>query len=221
MKTSQNLTIALHLLLASLPMLLEMAWQPHPDIVLGVRARDFSSWPYIFTAPFAHGGPAHLFANLSGLWILGAGLLHFYPRRGVWLFWLLPFLSTIPVWLWARPAVHLGASGWVFGLIGLLLVGGLRRRNRRGLALAGAVLVLYGGTLAGIFPTEPYISWESHLSGLLLGALLGWLWLEVPPETRMDASGKAPETGYQRGFQPIAFGNFRYTSSEPSQDEKS
>lgn len=208
--------ILLHLLLASLPMLAELLWQPHPEVVLGVEARNLQSWPQVFTAPFAHADFSHLFTNLSSLWVLGAGTLHFFPKRGKLLFWAFPFLSSAAVWLWARPVVHLGASGWVFALAGLLLMSGFRQQNKQGLALSIAVSLLYSGVFVGIFPTEARISWESHLSGFLFGLLAGLLFTEPLPNTekQADMTEKSRFEPYPEGFRPIETSRFKYVIRE-------
>jgi len=83
--------------------------------------------------------------------------------------------SGLMLWLLGRTAFHIGASALVFGLIGYLLVAGLKRKDV--ISLVGTVIVfsLYGGTiLSGISPLQTHVSWEGHLFGLLVGAALAW-----------------------------------------------
>ena len=43
------------------------------------------------------------------------------------------------------------------------------------MALSLIVVFIYGGTIWYIFPTDPKISWEGHLSGFIVGILLALL----------------------------------------------
>src|SRR5690606_12304885 len=85
----------------------------------------------ILTAPLLHGSPEHLIANASALLILGTRSLTTYPRatvRGLPLMWL---GSGLGAWALGDPgSFHLGASGLTHGLMFLLFVLGLLRRDR-------------------------------------------------------------------------------------------
>ncbi|MGF1534154.1 MAG: rhomboid family intramembrane serine protease [Bernardetiaceae bacterium] len=178
---------------------------------LGIRAGEGGSWPQLFTAAFAHGSWGHFWSNALALGVLGVALFHFFPAYALRVFVLLPWVSMIPVWLWARPAVHLGASGWVFGLIGFLFFGGIFQKNKSGWAISGAVLVLYGGVLAA--PTDAGISWEAHLSGGLLGSLMALLWVRVPLGVSPEVK-PSPDFDYTTGYRPIENQYFRYEIRE-------
>ena len=88
------------------------------------------------------------------------------------------------VWLLARPhTVHAGASGLVFGLVGMQLAIGLlamgwppRCSVRVAKPMAATVLVmfLYGGVLWGLAPTSwlrAGVSFEMHVAGFTAGML--------------------------------------------------
>ncbi|MCC2614920.1 rhomboid family intramembrane serine protease [Aestuariibacter halophilus] len=126
----------------------------------------------IVLAPFLHGSPWHLAANLLPLAIMQL-LLFQYGRR---LFWqasaMIIVLSGLTVWLLGRDAIHVGASGLVYGYFGFLLVGGVRSGQLRQMAIAVLVAVVYGGLLYGVVPRGGQISWEYHLFGLLAGAIV-------------------------------------------------
>jgi len=59
----------------------------------------------------------------------------------------------------------------VFGYFGYLVSRGLWDRSIASLLIAGLALVLYGGILFGVVPTQDFISWEGHLFGLVAGIL--------------------------------------------------
>ena len=79
-------------------------------------------------------------------------------------------LGGLLVWLLARPGMHLGASGWVFGLWGLLLGRAWFERSLGSLLIAVLVLFYYGGWWFGLLPRQG-ISFEYHLAGALCGVL--------------------------------------------------
>lgn len=76
--------------------------------------------------------------------------------------------SGLLVWLFARHGLHIGASGWLFGLWGLLLARAWFQRSLIDLLFAALVLFLYGGWLFGLVP-QPGVSFEYHLAGALCG----------------------------------------------------
>jgi len=94
----------------------------------------------------------------------------FYPRTAPKVMpWLL-FAPSMMVWLIGRAGSnHIGSSGLIFAMLGFVLLSGLLRRDARSLSLTLAVAFYYGGMLGGIVPQDPHISWEFHLSGLLIG----------------------------------------------------
>jgi membrane associated rhomboid family serine protease len=59
---------------------------------------------------------------------------------------------------------------------------GVLRWERRAIALSLVVFFLYGGMIWGILPEAPDISFESHLSGALIGIVLAILLRHLDPE---------------------------------------
>ena len=75
------------------------------------------------------------------------------------------------VWLMGRPAIHVGASGLVFGYFGYLVASGWYDRKPGTILAAIAAVVLYGGLIFGVLPTQSFVSWEAHLFGLIAGVV--------------------------------------------------
>jgi membrane associated rhomboid family serine protease len=67
--------------------------------------------------------------------------------------------------------VHVGASGVVFGYLGLLLTRGIVERSWWNAAVAVLIGVLYGWQLQGVLPGQTGISWEGHLFGFVGGVI--------------------------------------------------
>ena len=79
------------------------------------------------------------------------------------------------MWLFAREAYHVGASGLAFGMLFFVSTIGVVRWERRTIALSLVVLFLYGGMIWGVIPGAHDVSFESHLSGALIGIVLAFL----------------------------------------------
>ncbi len=77
-----------------------------------------------------------------------------------------------------RPANHIGASGVIYLLASFLFFKGIFSRYYRLIAISFIVVFLYGGLLWFVVPIEPGISWEGHLSGLLVGLVFALLYKE-------------------------------------------
>ena len=153
---------------------------------LGLRPRDIHGLVGIVTSHFLHANVAHITANSIGLLLLG--WLSCKYSRSLTLVAILysMLIAGSLTWLigsWSQPAgtlpaVHVGASGVIFGLIGWLVANGLFRREWTSFFVSLLVLVLYGGALPGVLPSTDaklaQISWEMHLGGFIGGVLASW-----------------------------------------------
>ena len=100
-------------------------------------------------------------------------------------------MSGTGVWLFGRSLhngsgiVHVGSSTVIFALFGFLLLSGLLRKNRHAMALSGLVIFLYGYFVWGLFPIQPEVSWEGHISGLVSGCVLALLYRKKGPQANI------------------------------------
>lgn len=140
----------------------------------GIYPREWYRLIGILLAPLIHGSLSHLFANTPPLILLGTMLLYAYPRAARIVIPSVYLGSGLGVWLFARSAYHIGASGLTFGLLTFLLTIGILRWDKRAIALSLAVSFLYGSMLWGIFPTTANISFEAHFFGALVGLILAF-----------------------------------------------
>ncbi|CAM2008600.1 rhomboid family intramembrane serine protease [Acanthopleuribacter pedis] len=155
----------------------------------GVVPRTLTGLRGVLTMPLLHGDFQHLMANSSAFLILGLLLLHFHGRRGVQHFAALWLLSGSMVWLLARQVTHIGLSGVIYGISAFLFFDGMRRRNRAGSGVALITALLFGGSVWGMLPGQPGISWEGHLFGAISGLLLA---LRQPKPEPPPAEKRAP-----------------------------
>ncbi|MGA9343190.1 MAG: rhomboid family intramembrane serine protease [Rhodanobacteraceae bacterium] len=136
---------------------------------LGIQPRTPHGLIGILTAPFAHASFEHLMSNTFPMALLTTLTLYVYPlatRRALPLIWI---ASGFGVWLFARPEVHVGASGIASGLMFFLFFMGLIRRDRLAVATSLVVFFLYGGMVAGVLPHDAHVSFEYHFFGALSG----------------------------------------------------
>ena len=146
---------------------------------LGILPRTLSGTMGIITAPLIHGDALHLISNTFPLLLLGVSVFYFYHRIALEVFAWIYFLSGFWVWMAARDAYHIGASGLIYGMVAFLFFSGLFRRDTKSLSISLIVIFLYGGMLQGLFPTNGRISWESHLLGALAGGFCAFFYREV------------------------------------------
>jgi len=135
----------------------------------GIQPRQLSGLPGILFAPMIHGNIFHLISNTVPLIFLGSLLFFFYNRIGKVVFFRGYFWTNILVWLFARDANHIGASGLVYSIAFFLIFFGLFRRDLMSILISILTLLLYGSVFYGVLPSDPRISWESHFAGALVG----------------------------------------------------
>jgi membrane associated rhomboid family serine protease len=145
-------------------------------VQFGISPRNLSSLPFIFTAPFIHGGLWHFFSNIVPLGIFSFLLLQHGKTRFYIVTVTCILLTGISVWLFARSANHVGASGLVYSYFGFLLFAGIISREFKLVLISIAVGFVYGSMVFGVLPLNAYVSWESHLFGLLSGIACAFWW---------------------------------------------
>lgn len=152
----------------------------------GILPRSWGGLIGIPLAPFIHGGVWHAVSNTLPFLILGS-LVMAGGRR---LFWEttvnVTILTGLLVWLFARDAYHVGASGVVFGFFGVIMGRAYFQRSPLAIAIALVTAITYGGLIWGVLPLRSYISFESHLFGLVAGVTIVWL------ERRLGKSNASP-----------------------------
>lgn len=141
--------------------------------LLGIRPREPLGLLGILFSPFLHRNAAHLIANTLPFAILGwlvllQGLDNFYAISVAIL-----LVSGLGTWVFGRSAIHLGASGLIFGYLGYLIARGYLEVTLMTLGLAFVVMLLYGDQFWTMLPDteDTTLSWEGHMFGFLGGVL--------------------------------------------------
>ena len=133
----------------------------------------------ILTSPFLHASFAHLSANLIAFLVLGTLVILDGLHRFIAVSAIVILLGGALVWLFGFAGIHVGASGWVFGLWAYLLARAWFHRSWSNLITAGVVAVLYGGLILGFLPRQG-VSFEGHLFGAFAGFIAAKVLLSAP-----------------------------------------
>lgn len=152
-------------------------------------------WWRFVTPIFLHGNVTHLLMNMYGLWILGPYVERLYGSAKFVVFWVLTGIAGVAAsYLTVRPSLHhgllgrflfkgedvasVGASGALFGLIGVLFVFGIKFRHelpegfKRAFGVGMLPTILINVVIGIVFP---FIDNAAHIGGLVSGAALALL----------------------------------------------
>ncbi len=140
----------------------------------GIYPRHTSGLVGIVASPFLHGSLAHIVSNTLPLLVLSVLLFLFYPKLAIRVIIFSMLIGGILVWLFARSAFHIGASGLIFSLLGFILASGIFRKNAMSIIIAIIVFFIYGGVIWGVLPSDPNVSFEGHLFGFIAGCFLAY-----------------------------------------------
>jgi membrane associated rhomboid family serine protease len=153
----------------------------------GIVAREPSRLPDIFTAPLLHWSFSHIEANSAPLFFLGFFAAYRGIRRFVVVTLLIVVTSGMGSWLFSPTrTVGAGASGVVFGYFGYVVVRGLVERHLLDVIVGLVVALSFWSILQGVLPSDPHISWQAHLFGLI-GGIVAALLLRQRAPTRPRA----------------------------------
>ena len=189
---------------------------------LGILPQKPEGLRGILFAPFIHSSLKHLFNNSIPLLVLGSALFYFYKNVRWKVFFIGFILTGLLTWFIGRPAMHIGASGIVYLLASFLFFKGIFSKQYQLTALALVVVFLYGSLLWYLFPIDPKISWEGHLSGFVVGLLLAMIFRKNPVENKKfyweKDTYKEEEDPFMRHFDEN--GNFIETLPEHEFEEE-
>ena len=129
-------------------------------------------WRFL-TAAFLHGGIVHLASNMAFLYILGELARRVLSNYQILLIYLLSaWGGSLGTLVWAlitgQQQAVVGASGAVLGLCAGVFVY-TRNLHASSSALGGLLII---NLLIGF--VIPNVSWQGHLGGALVGAIIGW-----------------------------------------------
>jgi membrane associated rhomboid family serine protease len=143
-------------------------------LYLGIIPRKLRGLPGIIFAPFLHLNFNHIFFNSIPLVVLA----NFILLQG------LPFFITVTIaislfsglltWCFAKPGLHIGASGVITGYWALLVSNIFQQGTLTAIILGAVSFYYFAGILLGLLPGKKNVSWEGHLFGLIAGFAVSW-----------------------------------------------
>ena len=150
-----------------------------PDVWPGIGALP-GQWYRLVSSGFLHYGIIHLAFNMYALYMLGQTLEPMLGRLRFAMVYFASMLGGSAGALLLQPnGLHGGASGAVFGLFGLIIVGYLQRGiNPLSTALGGVLIINVLLSFSG------GISFGGHLGGAVAGMICG-LVMMAPAQRRV------------------------------------
>jgi rhomboid protease GluP len=132
-------------------------------------------WWRLVTAGFLHGGVFHILMNSWVLFDLGAQVEELYGSSRMLVIYFVSTVGGFYASAWWSPAISVGASAGLFGLVGAMIALGVRNRNAmgsaiRGMYLRGAVIGLAFGMI-GAF----HVDNAAHVGGLAAGFAIAYI----------------------------------------------
>jgi membrane associated rhomboid family serine protease len=153
---------------------------------LGVMPKTSDGLKGIFFMPWihSHGDIRHLLNNSIPTFLLLTLLFYSYRDIALRVFLFSWFVTGILLWVFANNngAYHIGMSGVIYSLAAFLFTSGVLRKYLPLQALSLFIVFIYGSMIWGIFPTEQHVSWEGHLSGMLVGIFLAFYYRKLGPQ---------------------------------------
>ena len=152
----------------------------------GLQAQYIKGLRGIVLMPWihAHNDIKHILNNSLPTFLLLTLLFQSY-KEIAWRVFVMSWLFTGAL-LWfiggSNGAIHIGMSGVIYALTGFLFTSGVLRKYLPLQALSLFIVFLYGSMIWGIFPTQPRVSWQGHLSGLVVGVILAFVYRKKGPQ---------------------------------------
>jgi membrane associated rhomboid family serine protease len=144
-------------------------------LVFGIIPRHTIGLPGIVLSPFLHANFNHIFFNSIPLIVLSNFILFYGLSYYIAVTIAITLLSGFLTWMFAKPGIHVGASGVITGYWGLLVMDAYQQGTLMSIILGVICIYYFAGIFFGIFPREKGVSWEGHLFGLLAGVATSYL----------------------------------------------
>lgn len=136
---------------------------------LGILPRHPIGLIGIPLCPLLHGSFNHFFSNAIIFFAMANLVALQGPDHFLLITILIITLSGLATWLFARSALHVGASSLIMGYWGYLLVNAYTHPTLMTIALGIICVYYFGGMVSSLIPDSPKESWEGHLFGVLSG----------------------------------------------------
>ncbi len=139
---------------------------------------DRGEWFRLFTSMFLHAGILHILFNSYALYIFGLIVEEEYgPWRFLTYYLTSGFLGNLATQFFYHDSLSLGASGAIFGLIGVQFALGLKKETpffMRGFTGMSLLPLIIFNILYGFIPGSG-VNNAAHIGGFLCGMAFGYL----------------------------------------------
>jgi membrane associated rhomboid family serine protease len=146
---------------------------------LGIYPRTIKGISGIFFSPLIHSPNdiKHIANNSITLFLALLGLIYFHKKNAYKVFVYSWIMTGILTWIIAKNegSYHIGISSIIYSIVFYLFITGYRSKVKHLQALALLIVLLYGSLIWGIFPIEEHVSWQGHLSGVISGIILSYI----------------------------------------------
>lgn len=125
----------------------------------------------LLTCAFLHGGIMHLAFNMYALKIIGSEVEYVFGRKKYLIIYLMAALGgSIFSYIFSPYSISVGASGAIFGLLGAMLIFGIKHRDKIGKSyMMNIVQVIIINIIIGVSLSN--IDNFAHLGGLIVGGV--------------------------------------------------
>jgi membrane associated rhomboid family serine protease len=157
--------------------ILQELWLDRFDIRQGELYR-------LLSVTLVHGGFLHLFLNMYALWVVGPIVEQIWGRRLFAMFYVLTAIAASTASFLMSPGPAVGASGAIFGLVGVILAGTRAHdpvldRRARGIVPQLGMFVIINLVFGFVSQAGGLrVDNAAHIGGLIAGLWLGFV---VPP----------------------------------------
>lgn len=126
----------------------------------------------LLTSTFLHSGVEHFLFNITALYVLGKFVESLYSKWHLLAAYILTgMLSSLFSLMFLQDAVSLGASGAIYGLLGIIIVHlMLNKKLNYKLLFQVALIFIVIALLSSLFSN---VNHYAHIGGLIFGLLLG------------------------------------------------
>lgn len=151
---------------------------PELILILGVQPAGFLSRPWtILTSMFVHAGFWHIFANMLTLYFFGGYLSRLVGNSKFLIVYFGGGILGSILFILLAPSfsVAVGASGAIFALAGALVM--MRPKSPVFIFPIPVPIPLWVAVIGGflILSFLPFVAWQAHLGGLVLGLIAGYI----------------------------------------------
>ena len=150
----------------------------------GLKPREWQGLIGIGTMHFLHKDLEHIANNTWAFLVLSGYLFYFYRSIAFKAFPLMLLLAGILLWIGGRDGNHIGASLAIYSMASFLFFSGIFRGSIPLMAVSSLVVFSYGSMFWGIFPIQPEMSWEGHLSGGISGLIVAFVFRKLGPQRK-------------------------------------